>query len=955
MKIRFLLFIGCFAARFVTAQEVKTPLGINVVLQHHQKDHWKATAQLGKGTTVSFPFSDYFNTNSSKPDTAKWLDSVVTQSPLWAVFNGLDAGRNKYATSFSQADVLTSTLINTQQAPSVTFIHFVYALGKNWQSNDSLVLQIKNTLDVWQSIWRSSATAFSGNKEVFLNLDMKGLQKNNFQFRFINYCNTDSLVSEDFLLSRFIFSSKNTLPFYENFRSFNGISKLPLAVNWSSFRNEITRGDSLGMKWGNAILFNSITDRKDSAYFNANNQYGPCDTLLLNPIDLSVYEPDEFVYMSFWYRTLSNSRAGDSLFVDVLDNLGVWQRAWAVRGGSSSFGKVTLALNAGRYRHSLCMLRFINAGTYANSDTMNYAVAAIKVTAKTGIPFVEDFSSTKVYPERKKWNDKKVFVNNTFPQNQPSFNVATFDGLDEAGAPYSRIVGNGYCDYLTSRGVDLSSFTPADSVFMSFFYQYEPQGTTQQIFPMDSLLLEFRTSPNDADSFEQVWVKSALDTPLGVFRQVIFPVGKKYLHDDFQFRFRNYGSLTGNLSQWHLDYIRINQNRNRNDTANTDVAISQTPTSLLKKYRSMPWTHFSINPSKYLNTDQFFSVSNNNNVSYALDYRRRLFNPEGTQTAFSQAFLPNIDTFGITPIVLSQPLAVATGSSADEKVFTVTLATSYNQFTSFDNIPTNDSMVTVTTFANYFAYDDGSAEGGYGIKKKPNSGAALAFDLEKMDTLLGVQIFFNRSEEDVSNRVFDLVVWSQISPVGQNATTDAVALRIKNLKPVYTNTINGFAAFKFEPPVLVGTRFYIGWEQLAEYVLNIGLDENYMTDGKPAINPNMFAKFDGRWYNSEIYGTMMVRPMFGKYTDPSLSHGEVEYTEMEYGVSVFPNPTNGTLYMNSKSTIKNLLLFDLTGREVMHRTGPLTTIDLSGLPKGLYFLRVQDEYGKTSSKKIIRD
>jgi hypothetical protein len=56
-------------------------------------------------------------------------------------------------------------------------------------------------------------------------------------------------------------------------------------------------------------------------------------------------------------------------------------------------------------------------------------------------------------------------------------------------------------------------------------------------------------------------------------------------------------------------------------------------------------------------------------------------------------------------------------------------------------------------FNNYFAYDDGSAEGGYGLdygSLPAGPGyAAIKFSSFKPDTLRGISIFFNRSITDV--------------------------------------------------------------------------------------------------------------------------------------------------------------------------------------------------------------
>ena len=84
---------------------------------------------------------------------------------------------------------------------------------------------------------------------------------------------------------------------------------------------------------------------------------------------------------------------------------------------------------------------------------------------------------------------------------------------------------------------------------------------------------------------------------------------------------------------------------------------------------------------------------------------------------------------------------------------------------------------------------------------------ALAYDLEKVDTIYGVQIFFNQSEYNVSTRKYDLTIWDNISPIKENATQDRIIYKMKDLMPVYTNTSNGFTTIRFDSAVVVPKRF----------------------------------------------------------------------------------------------------------------------------------------------------
>lgn len=76
-------------------------------------------------------------------------------------------------------------------------------------------------------------------------------------------------------------------------------------------------------------------------------------------------------------------------------------------------------------------------------------------------------------------------------------------------------------------------------------------------------------------------------------KQVMIPVtNTASFENDFQFRFRNYATLSGNVDHWHIDYVRFSDARHYQDTVYEDVAYVYPAYSLLNKYGSMPWSHF---------------------------------------------------------------------------------------------------------------------------------------------------------------------------------------------------------------------------------------------------------------------------------------------------------------------------------------------------------------------------
>ncbi len=131
------------------------------------------------------------------------------------------------------------------------------------------------------------------------------------------------------------------------------------------------------------------------------------------------------------------------------------------------------------------------------------------------LPFFDDFSTSRVFPDAHRWVEKAVFVNNSFCYMPPNQWVATFDALDSTGNIYTKALSVPFkADRLTSQPIRLDSIfspvpaklTPADSLYLSFYYQ--PQGLGDAPEPGDSLVLAFRMLTGDTvfSHIDSVWI-----------------------------------------------------------------------------------------------------------------------------------------------------------------------------------------------------------------------------------------------------------------------------------------------------------------------------------------------------------------------------------------------------------------------------------------------------------------
>jgi hypothetical protein len=249
-------------------------------------------------------------------------------------------------------------------------------------------------------------------------------------------------------------------------------------------------------------------------------------------------------------------------------------------------------------------------------------------TLTISLPFWDDFSTSKTEPDTLKWLKKSgVFVNNTLAFRPPTKNVATFDGLDTLGKAYNSLPATlrGTRDILTSHFFDLSALKPDSMLYLSFFWQMQGRGEIPD--SEDYIRLECKDS---LGKWQRVWQKNGnAEVKKDTFQhEIIFLQNPAFFHSKFQFRFVNYGRLSGAFDAWHLDYIYLNSQRKPDDIFRKDMACSEYPEFITKVYSSMPYKHF-LSDTTFFRRDTVRANFNNLfDVFNTLAYKTELFDSE---------------------------------------------------------------------------------------------------------------------------------------------------------------------------------------------------------------------------------------------------------------------------------------------------------------------------------------
>lgn len=573
-----------------------------------------------------------------------------------------------------------------------------------------------------------------------------------------------------------------------------------------------------------------------------------------------------------------------------------------------------------------------------------------QITALT-LPFFEDFSNISVFPDPAKWTDKFAFINNSFALDPVSIGVATLDAINAEGEVYSITNLPTVSDYLTSQPFDLSAYSaPGNTVRMSFFYQSGGKGETPEL--TDSLLLDFY-NPDNAKWSRFWYVQRDTITP---FEQVILEIPSLYYKNGFRFRFRNYTSMSpndvsggegalSNVDCWNIDYIMINTEPETSHSRINDVTLTDVPHNLLDFYEIIPWKHlnnaqsitrnlmnFDIRtlmlPDDQVNIGRSYFLKNL--LTGYLENYEEFFELIPTDT-----LIRRYDPF-FAPFVannLTQQGLLEAGS------YIVTPGSQYKG---------NDTATTILNFKDAYAYDDGTAEFGFGIEGPSTGGAftAVRFRIYKPDTLRALDLFFNKTRGDfTSDLPFKLCVWED----GGNKPGALIYTSMDYKYPLFSPQNNSFIRYPItEEKIFVSDSvIYVGWQQETESFLNIGFDVNRNNTKRTFFNTS------GEWANAEgslLPGTIMVRAVFG---GPEVITSEPQKPDNSSDIRIFPNPANEYLYVQSQQTFLKLKIYDITGRLILQKEGNIDGIDVSALSPGIYTVIIEDTRNLPLSYKVI--
>ncbi|MCX7985411.1 MAG: T9SS type A sorting domain-containing protein [Bacteroidales bacterium] len=574
---------------------------------------------------------------------------------------------------------------------------------------------------------------------------------------------------------------------------------------------------------------------------------------------------------------------------------------------------------------------------------------ALKATSEVlNLPFLDDFSYRSFVPDSRLWEDRKVYINTHYAIKPISIGVATFDMLDENGMLYEQMGNASYfgADTLTSRPINLSSYRLADSLYLSFFYQAGGYGD----FPEagDSLKVEFFSELSG--QWIKVWSVPGLknDTVAPSFKIALIPINRSsWLDSTFRFRFINIASaffsgtstkgMRANGDIWNIDYVYLNKNRSYTDTAFNDITIVEPIGSFLKNYRSIPWRHYQNKFFQAVRDKINLIVYNLSNFSTSVE--DKIVIRDVYQQTTDEPIITAIDITGRSYTSFEEDCPILKSDHSDSALFQITAAITTNRY----DRKSNDTVISYQFFKNFYAYDDGTAEFGYGLKGNNTAGGWVAcrFTSYLQDTLVAVDLFFNRTFNDENLAYFNLWVWDDNNGLPGDSIGGKKECRVQS---------GSFVRYYLQQPVTLPFTFYVGWQQVDETFLNVGYDRNSPN------NQNIFYNIDGSWTPSTLRqrGALMIRPVFGRKSEVGL-----KYSQFPFAFSCYPNPARDwtrIYFSDPKADLQaKLFLYDLSGRLMFHESVfSGDRVSLQQLPEGVYLMQIRLSDSRIYHVKLIK-
>jgi len=464
-------------------------------------------------------------------------------------------------------------------------------------------------------------------------------------------------------------------------------------------------------------------------------------------------------------------------------------------------------------------------------------------------------------------------------------------------------------------------------------------------------------------NWEWIWSTNS-ETGDNFYNAYIAITNSKFLKKGFRFRFKNYASLSNDESHarnedfWNLDMVWLDKDRTDVNTTPADVVFTDNISPIYSNYYALPMSHF-----KQTSKNDFFMTINSfhenfsdevRQVNFFLEVEKTHTNQHITSGNSTNEFLPfqtvevieNLNTFKTD---VYNFIAIDTASQEfGEYIFKYYYSDIDNE--NYKAFRWNDTSRITFTLDNYYAYDDGTAEAGYGLREAPMGRVAYKFTNLMADTIKAIDIYFNPTL-NTSTPLFNLCIWDE----GEDGKPGNLLYYMPGEKVKFDNGLYNFVTYKIsedgfvndeQTEVIVDGNYFIGWQQPYDVLLNVGLDI------QSTVKNKLYYNLGFEWTESVQTGVLLMRPVFDK-----LRGEQTSFKKQQNNIAyIYPSIAINNIFIKNTSS-DNILSYSISnniGQQVYMDTYKNNSISVSNLPNGLYHIQLLFSNGELITQSFLK-
>ena len=397
------------------------------------------------------------------------------------------------------------------------------------------------------------------------------------------------------------------------------------------------------------------------------------------------------------------------------------------------------------------------------------------------------------------------------------------------------------------------------------------------------------------------------------------------------------------MDQWNIDYVMIDRGRSVDSIGVfRDIAFVKPAPTMLSHYRAMP-------ARQYRSSDMAqrlqMTIANLYSSPIASYYSYNILDSNGTILYTYDGGYQNAPAQGYQTEAMHATPPVGYAFEVSDNKRTYTIVHNAREGASGDDHKQNDTVRYQQVFSNYYAYDDGTAENGYGLTSTADTvSLAYRFDLNVADTLSAIDIAFNRTFEGANeNILFYLTVWT--AEAGRPGTI--IYRDSETRRPLLPDSAaldgkqGAFHRYVLDYSVVVNGSIFVGLKQVGNEFINIGFDRSFNSADR------IYHRTAMDWEQSILSGSLMLRPCFGQAA--TIGIDTLEHPTSQ--VTLYPNPADRQVTIDGIDAESLVTVYDMQGRRMLTAKG--NTIATADLSDGMYIMKIVTRAGSLHTKKLI--